>query len=373
MTKTHILLVDDEPDFCRFTALGLQKLGYNVLTAHDGKKALDLIRENKPDIVLMDIGLKGQIDGVKVAGQIYSRWQIPVVYLTGRTDDETLKRAKATGPFGYVIKPVDYTELKTTIEIALYKAKTESKLKELNKQLKQVNQRLKDFAHIVSHDLKTPLRGLRRLVEWISTNFANKMDRNDRNQINLLMTRIDRMYSLINGVLQYSIVGNVEEERVRVNLNELIQDVIDMVAPPEQIMISVERKLPIIECERTSIMQVFQNLLSNAVKYMDKPQGRINVGYSEDENFWKFSIADNGPGIEEKYFEKIFEMFQTLTPKDRSESIGIGLSTVKKIVEMYGGQVWVESKIGEGSTFFFTLPKQEKKITNTKLQAIVVS
>jgi signal transduction histidine kinase len=367
--KKQILIVDDEPDFCGFTALGLRNLGYDVLTATDGQKALDLVKENRPDLLLMDIGLMGQSDGIEVSRQISARWQIPVVYLTGHTDDKTLSRAKATEPFGYVVKPVDYTELKTTIEIALCKFEAENKLKELNKRLEQANQELKCFAHTVSHDLKTPLRGIRRLAEWISINYANKLNEDDREKVNLLMSRVDRMHNLIDDVLQYSSIGYTEEERDQVNLNNLVHDVIDMIDPPENITITVESELPVIECEKTRIIQVFLNLLSNAVKYMDKPAGRIKIACVEESDIWKFSVVDNGPGIEEKYFEKIFQIFQTLSTHDESESSGIGLSTVKKIVEMYGGRVWVESKPPEGSTFFFTLPKQKMGIENAKLQA----
>jgi signal transduction histidine kinase len=113
--------------------------------------------------------------------------------------------------------------------------------------------------------------------------------------------------------------------------------------------------------ERLRLKQVFQNLLSNAIKYTDKPKGQIKIGCTEENGFWKFGVADNGCGINEKYFEKIFEIFQTLTSRDKTESTGIGLTIVKKIVELYGGKVWVESKVNEGSTFFFTLPKAKKQ------------
>jgi signal transduction histidine kinase len=115
--------------------------------------------------------------------------------------------------------------------------------------------------------------------------------------------------------------------------------------------------MPTVLAERLRLKQVFQNLLSNAVKYIDKPKGLLKIGCTEENNFWKFSVADNGCGINEKYFERIFEIFQTLVPRDKTESTGIGLTIVKKIVELYGGKVWVTSKIGEGSVFFFTLPK----------------
>jgi signal transduction histidine kinase len=107
---------------------------------------------------------------------------------------------------------------------------------------------------------------------------------------------------------------------------------------------------------------------------MDKPKGQVKVGCIEENGFWKFSVADNGPGVEKKYFEKIFEMFQTLLPRDEFEATGIGLSIVKKIVELYGGSVWVESEFGKGSVFFFTLPNQEMKVADdAKLEANIVS
>jgi light-regulated signal transduction histidine kinase (bacteriophytochrome) len=232
-------------------------------------------------------------------------------------------------------------------------------LERTNQEVEKVNQELKDFAYIVSHDLKAPLRGIKTLAEWITTDYADKLDDNGKEQLNLLAGRVDRMHNLIDGILQYSRVGRVKEEKVVVNLNELVPEIIDMIAPPENITITTENELPTIECEQTRIMQVFQNLLSNAVKYMDKPQGQIKVGCVEVDDFWEFYVADNGPGIEEKYFEKIFQLFQTLAPRDESESTGIGLTVTKKIVELYKGKIWVKSKVGEGSTFFFTLPKQE--------------
>jgi signal transduction histidine kinase len=239
-------------------------------------------------------------------------------------------------------------------------------------QVENINQELKDFAYIVSHDLKAPLRGIKTLAEWISTDYADKLDDNGKEQMNLLANRVDRMHNLIDGILQYSRVGRAEEEKVVVNLNELVTKVIDMIAPPENIAITIENELPTIECEQTRIMQVFQNLLSNAVKYMDKPKGQIKVGCVEENGFWEFYVADNGPGIEEKYFEKIFQLFQTLAPRDESESTGIGLTVTKKIVELYNGKIWVKSEPGQGSTFFFTLPKQEIGVKDAKLEASIV-
>ncbi len=258
--------------------------------------------------------------------------------------------------------------------------KAEKTLGKLNKDLElavlnlgRSNKELQDFAYVVSHDLKAPLRGIKTLAQWITTDYADKIDQNGRDQLNLLLSRADRMHNLIDGVLQYSRAGRVKEEKVQVNLNELVAEVVDSLAPPESISITVENELPVIEFERTRITQVFQNLLSNAVKFMDKPEGQVRIGCVEEDGFWKFSVADNGPGIEEKYFEKVFEMFQTLAPRDDVESTGVGLTVAKKIVELYDGKIWVESKVGQGSTFLFTLPKHKVRIENAKLQASIIS
>ncbi len=251
--------------------------------------------------------------------------------------------------------------------------KAEQRQNQLLEQLENANNELKDFAYIVSHDLKAPLRGIKTLTDWIMTDYADKLDEDGKKQLDLLVSRVDRMHNLIDGILQYSRVGRIREKQVQVNLKELVTEAIEMISSPENIKIRVENELPTITCERTRIMQVFQNLLSNAVKYMDKPQGLIKVGCTEEKDCWKFGVTDNGPGIEEKFFGKIFQMFQTLAPRDEFESTGVGLTVVKKIVEMYGGKIWVESKVGEGSTFFFTLPKKEMGVKNENLKASFVS
>ena len=138
---------------------------------------------------------------------------------------------------------------------------------------------------------------------------------------------------------------------------------IEIYVPGESISVAIETDLPIIECEKSRITELFKYIIDNAVKFMDKPQGQVGIHCVEQEQFWKFSIRDNGRGIREKDFERIFKIFQTLSGCEGTDSTGVGLSIVKKIIESYGGKIWIQSKLGEGSTFFFTLPKQEIAVT----------
>ncbi|MFH1370423.1 MAG: ATP-binding protein [Planctomycetota bacterium] len=243
---------------------------------------------------------------------------------------------------------------------------------QLLEKLKNVEQEFKDFAYIISHDLKAPLRAVKALTEWLATDYADKFDDDGKEQLKLLMSRVSRMHNLIDGALQYSRIGRVTETPMQIDLNQLIPEIIETLSPPPDIHITIENKLPVIVSERTHIRQVFENLLSNAVRFMDKPEGSVKVGCTEEDGCWKFSVSDNGPGIKEEHFERIFKIFQTLQPKDQLESTGVGLTLVKKVVEIYGGRVWLESELGKGSTFFFTLPKQEIGVKDAKLQASIV-
>ena len=240
-------------------------------------------------------------------------------------------------------------------EEQLTRAATERE--QLIQKLNQSNEELQRFAYVVSHDLKAPLRGIETVARWLVDDYADRLDEQGKEQMNLLTSRVKRMRNMIDGILQYSRIDRTEDLRTQVNLNEKVREIVDLLAPPDNISIAIDTELPVIECEETRILQVFQNLLSNAIKYMDKPQGRIGVGCEEIGDFWRFIVADNGPGIEEKYFDKIFQLFQTLQSRDDVESTGVGLSIAKRIVERHGGKIGVESEVGRGSTFYFTLPK----------------
>jgi len=251
-------------------------------------------------------------------------------------------------PSGFAGIGEDITERRTA----------QKRSQELMQELESSNRELKDFAYIVSHDLKAPLRGIRSLAEWIHKDYLDKFDETGREQLEMLLNRTTRMHNLLEGILQYSRLTDKKEENTPININEALTEVIEMLALPDNINIIIENDMPVLMLERTRIHQVFENLIGNAVKYMDKPYGQIRISCRNLGKFYQFSIQDNSCGIEARYFKKIFTIFQTLKPRDEFESTGIGLTIVKKIVENYGGKVWVESTVGIGSTFHFTLPAQ---------------
>ncbi len=224
-------------------------------------------------------------------------------------------------------------------------------------ELEAVNRELKDFAYVVSHDLRAPLRAINQLAGWIREDYAHCFDEEGKEQITLLLGRVKRMENLIEGVLQYSRIGRIREEQQQIDSGELVRDAIDLVAPPKHVRVIIENGLPTLIGEPTRLRQVFQNLIDNAVKYMDKPEGEIRIRCADENAYWRFSVSDNGPGIDDRYHERIFQIFQTLAARDQVESTGIGLTLVKKIIELSGGGISVTSKLGQGTTFHFTLPK----------------
>jgi len=242
--------------------------------------------------------------------------------------------------------------------IVLYERELEKKVEERTEDLKKSNQELEEFAYIVSHDLKAPLRGITQLSDWIYKDYTDVLDKEGKENLELLRERTKRMNALIQGILQYSRVERKEGKAEKVDLNELVEEVIDLLSPPDNIKIMVADKLPEYAADRSRLTQVFQNLISNAIKHMDKEEGLIKIGCAEKDKEWEFNISDNGPGIDKKYQEKIFKIFQRLDPKEGNDSTGIGLTIVKKIVEMYGGRIWVESTKDKGSAFYFTLLKK---------------
>jgi light-regulated signal transduction histidine kinase (bacteriophytochrome) len=226
--------------------------------------------------------------------------------------------------------------------------------------LERSNRELDQFAYVVSHDLKAPLRAIASLAEWIEEDLEEKLTPESKSNLELLRGRVLRMESLIHGILAYSKAGKVTGDVKLVDMNKLLHEIVDSLNPAPHIKITIDDNLPTIETEETKLYQVLGNLISNSIKYNDKANGKINVKYLDLEGICQFTVEDNGPGIEQEYHKRIFMIFQTLSARDQVESTGIGLSIVKKIVEEQGGKIWVESELGQGSKFIFTWPSPIK-------------
>jgi PAS domain S-box-containing protein len=223
--------------------------------------------------------------------------------------------------------------------------------------LKRRNEELDQFVYVSSHDLKAPLRAIANLSEWIEEDLDDKLPEENRRQMKLLRGRVNRMEALINGLLEYSRVGRLEIEAEAVNLQDLLTEVIDFLDPPSTMTIHLPPPMPTFMAKRLLLRQVFANLINNAVKHHNREDGKVTISVQELESVYEFSVADDGPGIDPKYHDKIFTIFQTLKSRDVSESTGIGLAIVKKIIEGEGGTIDLESQEGAGCRFYFTWPK----------------
>lgn len=227
----------------------------------------------------------------------------------------------------------------------------------LNDALARSNRELDQFAYVASHDLKAPLRGIANLAAWIEEDLADRMTDAAREQVTLLQGRVRRMEALIDGILSYSRAHRVREKPERVAVRALVLEQIDLLAAPPEASVIVPAEMPELVCERVPFQQVWMNLLSNALKHAGRVDPRVEVSVSDAGSCWEFAVKDNGPGIDPRYHERIFGLFQTLVSRDVVEGTGIGLATVKKIVESRGGAVSLESALGAGATFRFRWPK----------------
>lgn len=239
-------------------------------------------------------------------------------------------------------------------EVAVRK-KAEEKQAAMLQELEKSNSELESFAYIVSHDLKAPLRAIASISDWLSEDLADKINEDSREQLALIKNRVGRLRDLIDGILRFSKVGRVPEEKEIIAAEQLVKEVLDILCVPDNIKIEIGSSLPHILFEKTLLTQVFQNLLSNAIKYIDKPQGIIRINAEQEGSAVTFSVCDNGPGIEERHHEKIFQIFQTINARDEVESTGVGLTIVKKIIENAGGKIWLKSTPGQGTCFYFSV------------------
>lgn len=236
--------------------------------------------------------------------------------------------------------------------------------------LQRSNQELDDFAYIVSHDLKEPLRGLQSFSQFLLEDYADKLDDEGKRKLRTMVDLSKRLETLLDNLLYYSRLGRTEMAVLQTDLNDVIQDILGMLSislKEKNVVVEIIQPLPTVQCDRVRIGEVFQNLITNAIKYCDKGCNRVQIGYVTDhprapgENV--FYIRDQGIGINEKDMDAIFKIFKRLHPRDAyGGGTGSGLAICKKIITQHGGEIWAESLgEGKGATFFFTIPQQKSK------------
>ncbi len=379
-TADGILIVDRKGKIARWNQkfIDMWKIPEEIISTHDDEKTINYVlaqlaapeqfvakvkklyeqpEESSFDQIefldgrVFDRYSQPQRIGDDIAGRVWSFRDITERKKAEQHQTETLEQLEKTNRR---LQQENEQRLRAEKSLEILNANLESTVT----QLSRTNKQLGEFAHLTAHDLKTPLRGIGTLAQWLYTDYYDKFDDNGRQQIDLLVKRVKRMDNIINAILQYSTITKNKTKERKVDLNVLTKEIISRINPPENIKITINKTLPVLICEEEHLWQVFLNLISNAVKFSDKPQGSIAIDVEDEKYFWKFSVADNGPGIEPRHFDRIFQLFQMLDDRDDVESEGVGLTLAKKIVELYDGKIWLTSKPGEGSTFFFTLPKQ---------------
>jgi len=223
-------------------------------------------------------------------------------------------------------------------------------------ELEKRNKELDQFAYVVSHDLKAPIRGIYNAVQWIQEDLGNELSSQMKKYLNIIPGRIKRMDELIDALLHYARISRTQSEKEIVDVNVLLNEIIESIVPAD---FEVEvKEMPVFNTEKIRLEQVFSNLISNSVKYGADRSGHIIITCTELKNHFEFTVKDNGIGIDSKYHEKIFVIFQTLREKHAKESTGIGLAIVHKIIEDLHCSIKVESQLGHGASFVFTWPKK---------------
>ncbi|MBG7612893.1 GHKL domain-containing protein [Polaribacter sp. BAL334] len=221
--------------------------------------------------------------------------------------------------------------------------------------VEQQNRELNYYAHMVSHDLKSPLQSINALTSWIKEDYKDAIDKDGIEKLDLIQENVDKLYHIVNGISEYSKVSKVESKFKNIDLKSVLTSVIKKIETTKKYELILPEKLPVIHGDFYTLERLFTNIIENGIKFNDKEIAIITLNFELEDTFWKFSISDNGKGIESNYFDKIFIAFKKLENDDKSS--GIGLSIVKKIIELYQGKIWLESTINVGTTFYFTLKK----------------
>ncbi len=368
MAKVKILVVENEVILAEGLQVKLESLGYEVpLTVVSGEEAIQAAESMRPDLVLMDIKLDGKIDGIEAADQIRNRFDIPVVYLTAYSDENTLQRAKITEPYGYIVKPHHGRELHVTVEMALYKHRTENELKQAFIELEKLNTSKDRFFSILSHDLKGPFTGVMGNAELLSTYVRDFSP----DEIEIMATDIYKgltnLFKLLENLLEWSRLqlGKMGYRPQEIDLHEIVDFNIRVYAESaKQKNIGLTNSITsgtTAYADKKMIDTICRNLINNAIKFT-KSGGFMTISADRRDKAVEVSVVDSGVGMNELVKEKLFRIDQKFTTTGTAGETGTGLGLIlcRELVEKNGGEIWIETKKRKGSAFRFTLPIGKK-------------
>ena len=365
MTLPKILVVEDESITAMDIAETLADLNYDVVDVVDtGELAIASAHEYKPDLVLMDIVLQGDMTGIEAAAIIQKDLQIPIIYLTAYTDPKTLEQARNTEPFGYILKPIKSADLQSTLMMALarHNANKRQLQQALDQQVEYLKQLRGRYVSMVSHELRQPLTQVSSSAELLSL-YGDNLSDAERDQCLLFIQQaVSNMTDLVKDLSFFSrsesgtfecnlhwmdVSAFCHELEVELRFNLSPSLTLDFLYPPTPIYGNLDPRL---------LRHILVNLISNAIKY-SVTGGSVTVILSQTERDLIFEVIDQGIGIPVKDQERLFEMFHRANNVGTVVGTGLGLAIVKNCVELLAGKIKFYSVEGQGSTFMVSLPK----------------
>ena len=367
----RILVVEDDGVLALNLADTLDELGYTVAgTATRGEEAIDLARHLHPQLILMDVGLAGQIDGIAAAEAIRDEHDVPVVFLTSHADEDTLQRATHADPSAYLVKPFKAPDLRCVIEIALHKHAIDLRLRENERwleltlqqrtaALEAANSELEAFNYSVAHDLRAPLRGIDSFSQLLIEKHSQQLDEEGLAYLDRVRGAAARMSQLIDALLTLAQVGRGELQPIELDFSYLVQAVASEIAAANSarsVRVAVAPGMRAYGDPRL-VRIVVGNLLENAWKFTGRrKRPAIEVGPVQNTTQPTYYVRDNGAGFDPAYASRLFAAFQRLHADREFPGTGIGLAIVHRVISRHGGKVWADSRPEHGATFYFSLP-----------------
>jgi signal transduction histidine kinase len=358
--RTRILIVEDEFVVACDLTDTLEQLGYVVIDAvATGEEAIAKAAALRPSAILMDIRLAGAIDGIEAASRIRSANNIPIVFLSAHSNEETLQRATATEPFGYLVKPFKAPELRCALEVAIQlNGKLERQVASRTLELEAANQELEAFSASIAHDLRTPLRGIAGFSEILIQDHAEGLGPDGLEHVVTVQRAAHHMTGLIDDLIGLARSRHGELVRAPVDVSRLAHEAIARLraAEPYRVVdVDIADAITIQGDERL-LGVVLDNLLGNAWKYTARRErAAISVGTARRDGADTCFVRDNGAGFDVARADRLFEAFERFHAASEFEGTGLGLAIVQRILARHGGRVWADSEVGVGTTFYFAV------------------